>query len=203
MNDFKSEVVRVGPESVNSNGMPGMARQSHASSSGTSWFSKADLPWSCDRPRSAVQRGNRSTNRSQQILRSQSDRAMRGRLQTAWVYACYTSVLVLISELLRGREPEKNRKMKIGLLARATWDHASAGTKCCSPDTNVAAVAGLPWSGGCGAMPAGDSNQKLVGIVTDRDLCVALGTRDRCLPELGAGQAMSRSVAVCRFRVRR
>ncbi len=93
--------------------------------------------------------------------------------------------------------------MKIGLLARATWDHASAGTKCCSPATNVATVAGLPWSGGCGAVPAGDSNQKLVGIVTDRDLCVALGTSDRRLPELGAEQAISRSVAICRFRVRR
>jgi hypothetical protein len=43
----------------------------------------------------------------------------------------------------------------------------------------VAAVAGSPWSGGCGAVPASDSNQKLVGTVTDRDLCVALGTRDR------------------------
>lgn len=93
--------------------------------------------------------------------------------------------------------------MKIGLLSRASWDHASAGAKCCSPETNVAAVAGLPWSGGCGAVPAGDSNQKLVGIVTGRDLCVALGTRGRRLPELGAGRAMSPSVAICRFRVRR
>jgi predicted transcriptional regulator len=92
--------------------------------------------------------------------------------------------------------------MKIGLLARATWDHAPTWTKCCSPATNVAAVAGFPWSGGCGAVPAGDSNQKLVGIVTDRDLCVALGEKDRHLPELGAGQSISRSVAICRFRVR-
>jgi hypothetical protein len=93
--------------------------------------------------------------------------------------------------------------MKIGLLARATWDHAYAGIKCCSPASNVAAVAGLLWSGGCSAVPAGDSNQKLVGIVTDRDPCVALGTRDRRLLELGAREAISRSVAICRFKVRR
>lgn len=49
--------------------------------------------------------------------------------------------------------------MKIGLLARATCDHASAGTKCCSPATNVATVAGLSWSGGRGAVPAGDVAQ--------------------------------------------
>jgi len=115
----------------------------------------------------------------------------------------YTSGLVLISELLHAQQQEKNRKMKIGLLARATWDHASAGTKCCSPATNVTAVDGLPWSGGCGAVPAGDSNQKSVGIVTNRDLCVALGTRDRRLRELCAGQAVSRRVAICRLRVRR
>jgi CBS domain-containing protein len=93
--------------------------------------------------------------------------------------------------------------MKIGLLARAAWDRASAGTKCRSAAANVAAVAGLPWSGCRGAVPAGDSNQELVGIVTDRDLCVALGATDRRLPEPGAGQATSRRVAICGFRVRR
>jgi CBS domain-containing protein len=70
--------------------------------------------------------------------------------------------------------------------------------KQCSPATNLAAVTELLWSGGCGAVPVVDSNQKLVGIITDRDICVALGTRDRRPSELAAEQVMSHPVATCK-----
>jgi hypothetical protein len=77
---------------------------------------------------------------------------MRRRLQNGLgVRMLYISACSDIGTVARMTTRE-NRKMKIGLLARATWDHAFAGTNCCSPATNVAAVAGLPWSGGCGAL---------------------------------------------------
>jgi CBS-domain-containing membrane protein len=38
----------------------------------------------------------------------------------------------------------------------------------------------------------------VLGIITDRDICVALGTRDRRPSELTAQQVMSREVASCR-----
>lgn len=43
-----------------------------------------------------------------------------------------------------------------------------------------------------------DSNGKVVGILTDRDICIAIGTRDQRPSELLAGEAMSRLVATCR-----
>jgi len=70
--------------------------------------------------------------------------------------------------------------------------------KCCMPTTNLAAVTDLLWSCGGGALPVIDSSGKVSGIITDRDICVALGTRDVRPSDLTAAQAMSRPVAMCR-----
>ncbi len=47
-------------------------------------------------------------------------------------------------------------------------------------------------------MPVVDSAGNVLGIITDRDICVVLGTRDRRPSELTAEQAMTRGVAACR-----
>lgn len=70
--------------------------------------------------------------------------------------------------------------------------------KYCGTNTDLAAVAAMLWSGGCGALPVADAGDKVVGIITDRDICVALGTRNRRPSELTAAQAMSSNVAICR-----
>ena len=77
-------------------------------------------------------------------------------------------------------------------------DLMRSSPKSCTPTTNLAAVTELLWRGGCGALPVVDSGGRVVGIITDRDICVALGTRDRRPSELVAEQAMSRNVATCR-----
>jgi CBS domain-containing protein len=77
-------------------------------------------------------------------------------------------------------------------------DLMTRGPKRCTPTTNLAAVTELLWRGGCGALPVVDSAGKVLGIITDRDICVALGTRNRRPSELVAEQAMSREVATCR-----
>ncbi len=70
--------------------------------------------------------------------------------------------------------------------------------KFCYTDTNLAALTSLLWSAGCGALPVVGASGKVVGIITDRDICIALGTRNRRASDLTAAQVMSRSVAVCR-----
>jgi CBS domain-containing protein len=70
--------------------------------------------------------------------------------------------------------------------------------KVCNPSTNLAAAAEVLWSCGCGALPVVDGSGRVVGIITDRDICVAVGTRDRRPSQLIAEQAMSRQVATCR-----
>lgn len=49
--------------------------------------------------------------------------------------------------------------------------------KVCSPITNLAAVAEILWKEGCGTLPVVE-NGRVVGIITDRDICIALGTRN-------------------------
>jgi CBS domain-containing protein len=68
--------------------------------------------------------------------------------------------------------------------------------KCCGPDTNLAAATELMWSTDCGILPVMD-NGKLVGIVTDRDICIALGTQNRRATEVRAGEIASHDVQTC------
>jgi CBS domain-containing protein len=70
--------------------------------------------------------------------------------------------------------------------------------KCCGPKTNLAAATELLWSGGCGALPVVDPSGTVLGIITDRDICVALGTRNLLPSELTADQVMSRQLAICK-----
>lgn len=48
----------------------------------------------------------------------------------------------------------------------------------CQPATNLAEAAALMLHGDCGILPVVE-NGKIRGVVTDRDLFIALGTRDR------------------------
>jgi CBS domain-containing protein len=49
--------------------------------------------------------------------------------------------------------------------------------KVCNPIMNLAAVAEILWKESCGTLPVVE-NGRVLGIVTDRDICIALGTRN-------------------------
>ncbi|HJW08370.1 MAG TPA: CBS domain-containing protein [Holophagaceae bacterium] len=61
----------------------------------------------------------------------------------------------------------------------------------CLPETNLATVAAMMWEHDCGVLPVVDSTQHLVGILTDRDICMALATRNRLASDLRALDVMS------------
>jgi CBS domain-containing protein len=64
----------------------------------------------------------------------------------------------------------------------------------CDPATNLSATAMIMWRKDCGVVPVVDGRGIFVGIVTDRDICMATATR-HCPPEgLTAGDVMTRSV---------
>jgi CBS domain-containing protein len=60
----------------------------------------------------------------------------------------------------------------------------------CSPDTNLAVVAKIFWEQGCGALPVVE-NRRAIGMITDRDISIALGTRNA-----KAGDTLVRNVAL-------
>jgi CBS domain-containing protein len=61
----------------------------------------------------------------------------------------------------------------------------------CSPETNLAAVASMMWENDCGVLPVVDKQAKAVGILTDRDTAIALGTRNQHASEIAAADVMS------------
>jgi CBS domain-containing protein len=64
------------------------------------------------------------------------------------------------------------------------------GVRFCSPDTNLAAVTQIFWEQGCGALPVVE-NGRVIGMITDRDVSIALGTRNG-----KAGETLVRDVAL-------
>ncbi len=69
---------------------------------------------------------------------------------------------------------------------------------CCASDTNLAAATALLWGHDCGALPVVDQENRPTGIITDRDICIAVGTRDKRAAEISVGQVMTGKVFACR-----
>jgi CBS domain-containing protein len=67
----------------------------------------------------------------------------------------------------------------------------------CAAWADVGFAAHLMWNTDCGSLPVVDENDHLVGMVTDRDICIALATRDTRASELPVSQVMSRDVHYC------
>jgi len=61
----------------------------------------------------------------------------------------------------------------------------------CSPDTNLAVVVETLWNRNCGVVPIVDSDGNLLGVITDRDICVALGTRNKLASEIAVSDVFS------------
>jgi CBS domain-containing protein len=69
---------------------------------------------------------------------------------------------------------------------------------CCSTKTNVGAAVELMWVRNCGMLPVIGPDNRLAGVVTDRDICIAMGTRNRLAGELSVGEIATRSVFTCK-----
>ncbi len=75
-------------------------------------------------------------------------------------------------------------------------DVMTAETRCCARDTNLAVAAALMLDGDCGILPVVDDVQ-LIGVVTDRDLYIALATRDKRASEMTVGEVIQSPVFTC------
>ena len=62
---------------------------------------------------------------------------------------------------------------------------------CCQPETNLGAATELMWNGNCGFLPVVGSDGKVFGVVTDRDICIALGTRNRLPGEIKVSEVIT------------
>jgi CBS domain-containing protein len=75
-------------------------------------------------------------------------------------------------------------------------DIMTTDLKTCTPDTTVAEAAHLMWDGDCGILPVVDDGE-LVGVVTDRDMYIALATRNARASHVKVGAVATKKLATC------
>jgi CBS domain-containing protein len=73
----------------------------------------------------------------------------------------------------------------------------NSNVKYAGTDASVADVITIMEKNDCGAVPIVDGQMKVVGIVTDRDICLALGRRPLLVATIRVTEVMSRKVYAC------
>ena len=73
----------------------------------------------------------------------------------------------------------------------------TSNPRVCTRSTNLAEAAALMLDGDCGILPVVDGEGKLVGVVTDRDLYIALATRNTLASQVTVGDVARRTVYTC------
>lgn len=69
--------------------------------------------------------------------------------------------------------------------------------RACAPTDNLHTAAEIMWSTDCGCVPVTDADQRVVGILTDRDICMAAHMEGEPLRARTVESIMSNAVAVC------
>jgi CBS domain-containing protein len=73
----------------------------------------------------------------------------------------------------------------------------TANVKCCRPETNMAQAMAYLWECDCGAMPVVDHSGRVMGMITDRDMAMAMATKCRLAMDICVGEIMSGKVHAC------
>lgn len=69
----------------------------------------------------------------------------------------------------------------------------------CRPSHSLSWVAEMMWNHDCGCVPvtAGNGSQRVVGLITDRDICMAAHLKGKYLSEIRVGEVMTKEVWAC------
>lgn len=67
----------------------------------------------------------------------------------------------------------------------------------CQAETNLASATELLWNASCGFLPVQSAEGQVIGVITDRDICIALGTRNLPASEVTVAEVMSDRLHSC------
>lgn len=67
----------------------------------------------------------------------------------------------------------------------------------CRPTDTLERAAGLMWDHDIGVLPVVDVHGRVIGMITDRDVCMAAYTRGGALRDIPVEVAMAHNVVVC------
>jgi CBS domain-containing protein len=78
-------------------------------------------------------------------------------------------------------------------------DIMTSDVQCCGPDTNLASAAKMMWDSDCGALPVLNVEGQVLGMITDRDICMAAATKNKPPSDITVWQTVSRKAYTCRL----
>lgn len=70
----------------------------------------------------------------------------------------------------------------------------TGNVKSCRPVTNLAEAAKIMWDNDCGVLPAVNDEGKIIGTITDRDIAIAVGTKNRLASDITVGEIIPHQV---------
>ena len=73
----------------------------------------------------------------------------------------------------------------------------TSGVRSCRPEDALAAAATIMWDYDCGCVPVVNGEGRVAGMITDRDICMAVATRQRTASEITVGEVISGAVHAC------
>lgn len=73
----------------------------------------------------------------------------------------------------------------------------SRSVRTCTPETNLADAGWSMWDVDCGILPVVDEEKKLLGVITDRDICMSVATKYRPAAEITAKEVCTGKVYSC------
>ncbi|MEX2490567.1 MAG: CBS domain-containing protein [Nitrospirales bacterium] len=62
----------------------------------------------------------------------------------------------------------------------------------CDEQTNLSSAALMMWDGDCGILPMVDERRKVVGVITDRDLSLAMASKNRFPADILVGEIVEK-----------
>ncbi len=69
--------------------------------------------------------------------------------------------------------------------------------KACTTTTNLAEAASFVWDYDCGILPVVGDGGRVVGLITDRDICIGGATKNRNLSNIAVEEIMTGNVYSC------
>lgn len=77
-------------------------------------------------------------------------------------------------------------------------DLMTRSVRTCFPESSLTSVAGLMWECDCGSVPVVDHEQHVLGMITDRDICMATAINHRTPDDLTVARVARREAVTCK-----
>ena len=69
--------------------------------------------------------------------------------------------------------------------------------QCCGPDTHLATAAKMMWDNDCGALPVLNVEGRVLGMITDRDICMSVSTKNKPASEITVWETITPKAYTC------